>query len=79
MVVVTESIINIVIVPCFDVEFSVYPFQYWFIFRMVLLFVLIPLNVFVIYSVFKIIISMTHYDTQDSSIFKQNESITNKL
>lgn len=79
MVVVTESIINIVIVPCFDVEFSVYPFRYWFIFRMVLLFVLIPLNVFVIYSVFKIIISMTHYDAQDSSIFKQNESITNKL
>ena len=79
MVVVVESIINVVIVPCFDAEFSVYPFQYWFILRILLLFILIPLNIFVIYSVFKIIISMTHFDTQDNNIFIKSKPITNKL
>lgn len=79
MVVVVETIINIIIVPCFDVEFSVYPFQYWFVLRTVMLFILIPLNIFVIYSIFKIIISMSHYDLHNKSVIFNNSYGTYKV
>ena len=35
MVVITELIINVAITPSFDTNFSVYPFEYWFILRII--------------------------------------------
>lgn len=55
-VILAEAIIGIFFLPCFDVDFSVYPFTHWIVIRSFTIIFLSVLNTFIIYFIFKIIL-----------------------
>lgn len=62
LILVCEPLVQSVLLPNFDVDFSAYGFEYWVAIRSFNLLWLTPLNIGVIFAVYKIIAPTVNYD-----------------
>ena len=66
-VTLAETIVGIFFLPCFDTDFSVYPFTHWIVIRSFTIIFLTILNTFIIYFIFKIIFSKRAKNTSKNA------------
>ncbi len=57
-----EAIVEILIMPVFDLEFSTLPYDYWFVFRLLMLCFMIPINIIIIFPIYRIVSPSMKYD-----------------
>ncbi len=67
-VVLSETIIGIFFLPCFDVDFSIYPFTHWIVIRSFTIIFLSILNTFIIHFIFKIIYGKKKFSENNSEL-----------
>lgn len=66
-VILSEAIIGIFFLPCFDVDFSIYPFTHWIVIRSFTIIFLSILNTFIIYFIFRVIYGKKVQYTDENS------------
>ena len=67
-VILSEAIIGIFFLPCFDIDFSIYPLTHWIIIRSFTIIFLSIINTSIIYFIFKI-----SYSKKTKDINKNNK------
>lgn len=68
VILLSEGVIEIIFLPAFDVDFSVFPFDYWLAFRSVMFSIMFVLNLLIIYPVYRIVCPAMHYKYQNDLI-----------
>ncbi|MCV3728440.1 hypothetical protein OF376_01495 [Ureaplasma miroungigenitalium] len=61
-VILTETIVNVMMLPSFDAELSSLKYSQWLSIRSILLIPMVVFNLFLIYPIFKIVVPLIKYD-----------------
>ncbi len=60
-----EAIVEILIMPVFDLDFSIFSYDYWFTFRLVMFVFMSPINVLIIFPIYRIVCPSMRYNYQN--------------
>lgn len=61
-VITCEAIVEVLIMPVFDLDFSTLPYDYWFAFRLLMLCFMTPINIIIIFPIYRIVSPSMKYD-----------------
>lgn len=67
-ILLTEIIVNVLMMPTFDASLSTLSYETWFLIRLLLLVPMIILNLCIIYPIFKIVVPMMRYNYEDELV-----------
>ncbi len=59
-----EAVVEVFIMPVFDIDVSALPYDYWFAFRLFMLTIMIPINILVIFPIYRIVCPSMKYNYQ---------------
>lgn len=74
-ILLTELIVNVIMMPAFDASISTLSYEIWFCIRLLLLVPMILLNLVIIYPVFKIVTPLIRYDYENELVESLDEPI----
>ncbi len=60
-----EAIVEILIMPVFDLDFSILSYDYWFAFRLIMFVFMSPINVLIIFPIYRIVCPSMRYNYQN--------------
>ncbi|MCV3743727.1 hypothetical protein OF377_02465 [Ureaplasma sp. ES3154-GEN] len=67
-VILTETVVNVMMLPSFDAELSSLKYSQWLSIRSISLIPMVVFNLFLIYPIFKIVVPLIKYDYENDTI-----------
>lgn len=74
-IVITELIVNVIMMPAFDASISTLTYEVWFCIRLLMFVPMVLLNLAIIYPVFRIVTPLIKYNYEEELVENLNEPI----